>query len=209
MSHPSTLRLSLRMSVRLAASSAGSLAAVLLAATAAAAQQPPTAGSAPPAAQPPAGGAAAPRGPRPYAQVITARAQTERGGITVHKVDERWYFEVPDSLRGRDFLMVTRVSGVPGGSGGFQSAGSSLAERLVRWDRVGDRVLLRSINTGMVADDSLPIARSVAQNNYPAIIGAFPVAAYGRDSASAVIDVTEFFAADNPATSGQIGRAHV
>ncbi len=180
------------------------LVPLLLVATTAAAQQPPVAGTppAPAAAQPPAGGAAASRGPRPYAQVITPRAQTERGGITVHKVDERWYFEVPDSLRGRDFLMVTRVSGVPGGSGGFQSAGSSLAERLVRWDKVGDRVLLKSINTGMVADDSLPIARSVAQNNYPAIIGAFPVAAYGRDSASAVIDVTEFFAADNPATSG-------
>ena len=181
-------------------------AALMVSTTTAVAQPPAGAPPAPPAAsgtaQPPAGASGAARGPRPYAQVITARAQTERGGITVHKVDERWYFEVPDSLRGRDFLMVTRVAGVPGGSGGFQSAGSSLTERLVRWDRVGDRVLLKSINTGMMADDSLPIARSVAQNNYPAIIGAFPVAAYGRDSASSVIDVTEFFAADNPATSG-------
>jgi hypothetical protein len=174
-----------------------------------AAQQPPAGGAATPpaAAQPPAGGApgggnAPARGPRPYAQVITARAHTERGGITVHRVEDRWFFEVPDSLKGRDFLMVTRVAGVPGGSGGFQSAGSSLTERLVRWDRVGDRVLLKSINTGAVADDSLPIAKSVAQNNYPAIIGAFPVAAYGKDSASYVIDVTDFFAADNPATSG-------
>ena len=172
-----------------------------------AAQQPPAGGAAtPPTAAPaaaaPAAGNAAARGPRPYAQVIPARAQTERGGISVHKVDERWFFEVPDSLKGRDFLMVTRVAGVPGGSGGFQSAGSSLTERLVRWDRVGDRVLLKSINTGAIADDSLPIARSVAQNNYPAIIGAFPIAAFGRDSASYVIDVTDFFAADNPATSG-------
>ncbi len=191
-------RLSARMPARL-------FAALTVSTTTAVAQPP--AGAAPPAAaptsaQPPAGAPGAARGPRPYAQVITPRAQTERGGITVHKVDERWYFEVPDSLRGRDFLMVTRVAGVPGGSGGFQSAGSSLTERLVRWDRVGDRVLLKSINTGMMADDSLPIARSVAQNNYPAIIGAFPVAAYARDSASVVIDVTEFFAADNPATSG-------
>lgn len=173
----------------------------------AAAQQPPTGGATPPAAtQPPAGGApgggGAARGPRPYAQVITARAQTERGGITVHKVDERWFFEVPDSLLARDFLMVTRAAGVPGGAGGFQSAGSSLTERLIRWERVGDRVFLKSINTGAVADPSLPIAQSVAQNNYPAIIGAFPVAAYGRDSASYVIDVTDFFGTDNPATSG-------
>lgn len=164
-------------------------------------QTPPTGSQQPPVAQDGAP-ASARRGPRPYAQVITARARTERGGISVHKVDERWFFEVPDSLSRRDFLMVTRVAGVPAGAGGFLSAGSSLNERLIRWERVGDRLLLKSISTDAVADDSLPIAQSVAQNNYPAIIGAFPVAAYRPDSTAAVIDVTDFFANDNPATTG-------
>jgi hypothetical protein len=150
----------------------------------------------------PASGAPARRGPRPYAQVVTSAARTERGGITVHRIDERILFEVPDSLLGRDFLMVTRVSGVPAGSGGFQSAGSSLNERLVRWERAADRLLLKSISTAAVADTSLPIALSVAQNNYPAILGGFPVAAFTADSASTVVDVTDFFATDNPATSG-------
>ncbi|WP_373068856.1 DUF5117 domain-containing protein, partial [Gemmatimonas sp.] len=176
--------------------------ATTVTATSATAQQtPPTGG----ATQPPAegaAGAAARRGPRPYAQMIPARAQTERGGITVHRVDDRYFFEVPDSLVGRDFLMITRVAGVPAGAGGFQSAGSSLNERLIRWERVSDRVLLKSMSTAAVADDSLPIARSVAQNNYAAIIGAFPIVAFGRDSAAYVIDVTDFFANDNPATSG-------
>jgi hypothetical protein len=170
------------------------------------AQATPPAGGTPPSAAPAngpqEGAATARRGPRPYAQVITARARTDKGGISVHKVDDRFFFEVPDSLAGRDFLMVTRVSGVPAGAGGFLSAGSSLVERLVRWERVNDRVLLKSISTGAVADDSLPIARSVAQNNYPAIIGAFPIAAFGKDSTSYVIDVTDFFGADTPATSG-------
>ncbi len=146
--------------------------------------------------------AAARRAPRPYAQVITARAVTDRGGIPVHHVDERFYFEIPDSLLSRDFLMVTRVAGVPAGSGGFQSAGSSLNERLIRWERAGERILLKSISTQAVADDTLPIANSVAQNNYPAILAAFPIAAFGRDSNSFVVDVTDFFSSDNPATSG-------
>ncbi len=172
------------------------------------AQTPPTPPAAqPPAAQPPADGAAAGagaarRGPRPYAQVIPARAHTEKGGIAVHRVDDRYFFEVPDSLMGRDYLMVTRVSGAPSGGGGMQTAGSSLNERMVRWERVNDRVLLKSISTDAVADDSLPIARSVAQNNYAPIIGAFPIAAFGKDSTSYVVDVTDFFATDNPATSG-------
>ena len=71
----------------------------------------------------------------------------------MHRVDDRYFFEVPDSLVGRDFLMVTRVAGVPAGAGGFQSAGSSLNERLIRWDRVNDRVLLKSVSTGAVADE--------------------------------------------------------
>lgn len=145
---------------------------------------------------------AARRAPRPYAQVITARAITEKGGITVHRVDDRYFFEVPDSLLGRDFLMVTRVAGVPSGAGGFQSAGSSLNERMVRWEKTPDRVLLRSISPDVVADDTLPIARSVAQNNFAPILGAFPIAAFARDSTAYVLDVTDFFTADNPATSG-------
>ncbi len=163
--------------------------------------QPPTQPpSAPDAASP--ANAAARRAPRPYAQVITARAHTEKGGITVHRVDDRYFFEVPDSLMGRDFLMVTRVSGAPSGSGGFQTAGSSLNERMIRWERVNDRILLKSISTDAVADDSLPIARSVAQNNFAPIIGAFAISAFGKDSTAYVIDVTDFFATDNPATSG-------
>lgn len=146
--------------------------------------------------------AAARRTPRPYAQVVTRDARTERGGITVHRIDERILFEVPDSLLGRDFLMVTRVSGVPAGSGGFQSAGSSLNERLVRFERAGVRLLLKSISTAAVADTTLPIALSVAQNNFPAILGGFSVAAYTADSSATVVDVTDFFATDNPATSG-------
>ena len=53
-----------------------------------------------------------------------------------------------------------------------------------------------------MADDSLPIARSVASNYLGAILAAFPVQAYTPDSAAAVIDVTDFFGGDTPALSG-------
>lgn len=142
------------------------------------------------------------RGPRPYAQVITDKAVTDAGGITVHKVDDRWFFEVPDSLVGRDFLLVTRVAGVPSNFGGFTSAGTSIGERVVRWERNGDRVLLRTVGFDAVADDSLPIAISVASNNVGPILAAFPIQAFTRDSASKVVDVTDFFAGDTPVLSG-------
>ncbi len=168
------------------------------------------AGAQPTPAPRPAGAAATPnaaaggqrRAPRPYAQVITRQAVTDTGGITVHQVEDRWFFEVPDSLARRDFLLVTRIAGVPANFGGFLSAGTSVEERVVRWERQGDRVLLRSISYDQVADDSLPIAQSVVSNNLPQILASFPVQAYTSDSASAVVDVTEFFAGDTPGIAG-------
>lgn len=164
----------------------------------------------PPGAQTPTQTQGAGRGgpprPRPYNQVVTDRAISDGGGITVHKMDERYLFEVPDTLLGRDFLLVSRIAGVPVNVGGFLSAGTSVGERLVRWERSGDRVSLRSISVSAVADDSLPIAISVASNNVGAILMTFPIQAYGRagarDSATFVIDVTEFFGGDTPTLSG-------
>ena len=164
----------------------------------------------PPAGQPPAtpaqgaggGQQQQPRRPRPYNQVITDKAVTDAGGITVHRVDERWYFEVPDSLLRRDFLFVSRIAGVPSNFGGFLSAGTSVEERVVRWERNGDRVMLRSVGFDAVADDSLPIALSVAENNVGPILASFPISAFTRDSNSFVLDVTDFFAGDTPGISG-------
>jgi len=165
---------------------------------------PPAAGA--PAAQPPAAGQGAGRGnaqaagPRPYNTVITDRAKSENGIITVHKVGDRFFFEVPDSASKREFLFVTRTATLPEGqTGGF--AGSSKEERVVRFERIGDRVIMKSQSYLAVADDSLPIAKAVERANYTPVLASFPVQAYGRDSAF-VIDVTDFFAGDTPGISG-------
>ncbi len=140
-------------------------------------------------------------GPRPYAQVVTGRARSDAGLITVHQVDARWLFEIPDSLLGRDLLLVSRVAGVAAEMGGFLPAGVSVGTQVVRFSRAGDRVLLRKHSFAAVADDSLPIHQSVVANNFAPILAAFPVQAYGRDSA-AVVDVTDFFQGDTPAIGG-------
>ncbi len=185
------------------------IALPLLAATLVAQQPtggPPPAGQPPAGANPPganqAGNNQARRGPRPYGQVITDKAVSDPGLMTVHKVEDRWYLEVPDSLLRRDQLLVTRIAGVPAGVGGFLSAGSSVNERLVRFERLGDRIALRELATDAYADDSLAIAVSVRQNNVGPILGAFPIQAFGRDSATYVLDVTEFFSGDTPAIAG-------
>ena len=179
------------------------LCVLVLPACASRAQDPTPAASPQQQTQSPEGQGTQPRRrARPYAQVVTDRAVTDSGGITVHRVEDRWLFEVPDSLVGRDFLLVTRIAGVPANFGGFLSAGTSLEERVVRWERQRDRVILRAIAFDAVADDSLPIAISVASNNVGPILAAFPIEAFGKDSSSYVLDVGGFFGGDTPALSG-------
>jgi hypothetical protein len=165
-------------------------------------QPPPQNPAAQPGGQPVAQQGQQARRPRPYAQVITNRAVSDPGGITVHRVDDRYFFEVPDSLLRRDFLFVSRISGLPASFGGLAYAGMSIEDRVVRWERTGDRIALRTMEVSAYADDSLPIARSVTTNNVGPILAAFPIQAFGRDSTTYVVDVTDFFAGDTPGISG-------
>src|SRR5947209_8302154 len=53
---------------------------------------------------------------RPYSEVITSKAVSKAGLFTVSKVDDKYYFEIPDSLLKREFLFTTRLVKVPTGS---------------------------------------------------------------------------------------------
>ena len=165
----------------------------------------PAADAAPPeaAAQNGQGGAAKKKdGPKPYAEVVTADAVTDPGLFTVHRVGDQVLFEIPDSLFQRDLLSVVRIAQVPADLGGYIPAGAKTAEGVLRWERVGDRVRLRTQSYTAVADEALPIAQSVRVNNFEPVVAAFPVAALTPDSAGVVVDVTDLYAKDTPALSG-------
>src|SRR5688500_16274005 len=49
-------------------------------------------------------------GPKPYKEIITAKAVTRNGLFTVHKQEDKYFFEFGDSIMGRDILVVNRIS---------------------------------------------------------------------------------------------------
>ena len=136
--------------------------------------------------------------PRPYNRVITRDARTRRGMFAVHRVNDKLYFEIPAKELGKDMLLVGRFTRaaaapprLPGGQFGSYG-GDQFAERTLRWDRIGNRVVLRSPSFAIVADTSTPVYRAVEAANYPPVIAVFNVEAYGPDSA-AVVDVTRLY----------------
>ncbi len=152
-----------------------------------------------PSAPAPTGGDASEEG---YAALVAAADTSDDGLFTVHRTGEDYRFEIPDSLLGRDMLLVTRISGVPTGLGGYLPAGVARARQLVRWERRGDRILLRRYEEGQVADPSQPIYQSVVSNNFAPILGSWEIEARTPDDDASVVDVTDFFSGDTPALSG-------
>jgi hypothetical protein len=127
--------------------------------------------------------------------VITAEAVSRAGLFKTHRVGARWYFEIPRKELNRELLLVTRASRTPVnmGYGGQQFAPT----RVVRWERIGHRVLLRAASYETVADSTTPIYTAVRASNNDVILGGFNVEAYGPDSA-AVIEVSRFYSAPPP-----------
>src|SRR5689334_2682804 len=127
--------------------------------------------------------------PKPYDRVITKDAKSDAGVFTVHNVKDKVYYEIPKSELNKEFLWVSQIAKTTLGVGyGGQAAGN----RVVKWERHGNRILLRNVSYDVVADPSLPVSRAVQAANNDTIIMAFNIEAFGKDE-SAVIDVTRLF----------------
>ena len=144
---------------------------------------------------------------KPYKDVVPATAKTSRGFFSIHKVDDRWLFEIPDSLLGRDLLVVNRIVKAAGGMtaakvfGGVCSfAGDEISHSVIRWDRLTeDKIFLRSTSFDERSSDSSSngLFRNVMMNNMQPIEAAFPIKAINEPGKSVVIDLTDFIASDN------------
>ena len=77
--------------------------------------------------------------PQPYDRVITKDAKTTNGLFTVHQIKERYYYEIPKSELGKDFLWNSQIARTAVGVG---YGGGQLTDRVVRWELKGNRVLL-------------------------------------------------------------------
>jgi len=145
---------------------------------------------------------AGPAAPRPFRQAVPASARVDSGLFTVHRTDDELFFEIPDSLLGREMLLVTRIARVPANLGAFIPAGYRVHDQVVTWERSGNRVLLRKQSYEQVAADTAAIVSSVVNNNFAPILASFPIQAIAPDSAGVVLDVTAFYQEDTPAISG-------
>lgn len=132
--------------------------------------------------------------PRPYRRVVTAEAKTRDGMFTTHRIGTRLMFEIPRRELGKDILLVTQIARTTPGAG---YGGQAVNNRVLRWERRENRILLRSVSYEITADTTNPVYQAVEASNFAPIVAAFNIEAYGPDS-SAVIDVTRLFTQSPP-----------
>ncbi|MDX1314472.1 MAG: zinc-dependent metalloprotease, partial [Eudoraea sp.] len=132
---------------------------------------------------------------QPYSKVITKDAKTDKGLFDVHEVDEKFFYEIPDSLFGREMLMVSRISKTASGIG---FGGGKINTQVLRWEKKPNKVLLRVVSHNVVAADSLPVSEAVVNSNFEPVLYAFDIKAFKKDSLNpaTVIDVNDLFMKD-------------
>jgi Met-zincin/Domain of unknown function (DUF5117)/Domain of unknown function (DUF5118) len=140
-------------------------------------------------------------GPRPYKEIITDKAKTDEGLFKVHKVEDKYYFEIPDALLGRDFLVVNRISKAAAGmrSGFFGYAGDQIGQNVIRFEKgPNNRIFLRNISYAEYAKDSTsPMFTAVTNSNIQPISASFDIKAFSKDSTGSVVEITDYITGDN------------
>jgi len=126
-------------------------------------------------------------------QTVPANAEKSEGLFNVYRSGDDIYYEIPDSLLGRDMAILSRIARTAEGLGW---GGDRLAQQqVVQWEQRGDKILLRGVTYSNTADEDLPVYQAVENSNFPTVIKSFDVVE--RRDGSTVINVSDLYLEDS------------
>lgn len=131
-----------------------------------------------------------------YQKLTGEGVKTSEGVFKVHQKKNDFYFEIPATLMGRDFLIVNKLQKV---QQHLNEAGVNKAvnyeHSLIRFelDKEGQRLLVRNVLPVPEVPETDAISRSVRENFISPLIAAFKIEAQNSDSTSFVIKVNDMY----------------
>ena len=134
-----------------------------------------------------------PKKEKTYEEIITKDAITDDGLFKVHKVKDKYYYEIADSLLGRDMLMVTRIVKM---ATELPLNRHKMSEQVLKWEKFDNNIFLKQASYSKFANDSLPISIAVSNSNFEPIISSFKIAVENKENNSHIIDVTSLYKSD-------------
>lgn len=139
--------------------------------------------------------------PVDYKKIIPENAKGQHGLFDTRQVDQKWYFEVPDSLLGRYLLTVSRYVTTAQGMDSY--GGEKINEQTIYFEKGNNNnLLLRALVYRQdVVNSNGPFYQAVMQSGENPIIGAFDIKAVNPKTGNYVIEVTDLFKKDVSAIS--------
>jgi hypothetical protein len=139
--------------------------------------------------------------PKNYNSIIKSNAITRKGLFWIHRVSDAYYFEIPDSLLGRDLLVVSRIAqgaaGVRPGYSGY--AGDQVGHTIIRFEKgPSNKLFLRRVSYEENAGDTTnAMYNAVIRSNLQPLVAAFGISAKSPNDKASLIDVTDYVNGDN------------
>jgi hypothetical protein len=127
-----------------------------------------------------------------YEKFLEEKVKKDTGLFIIYNIDDKYYFEINDSLLSRDMLLGSRVAEVSNTS--KVVAGEMRKDpALISFSRDNKNVYMHLVVSNYTADDDDPISISVKRNARVPVYHTFPIEALNNDSTAAIIDITKFF----------------
>src|SRR6188474_3048997 len=131
-----------------------------------------------------------------YNNIVTAKTISKKGLFTIHQNGDKYFFEIPDSILGRELLLTTWLVKVPGGSPKF--GGEIMNTRTIMFEKDrANKIALKGISIMSQSDTSNVISKAVRNSNVDAVAFLFDVKARGAEGKTSVIDVSDFLQKEN------------
>lgn len=139
---------------------------------------------------------------QPYASVITNKAKTMNGFFKVHNVEGKYYFEIADSLFGRDMLIVNRIVKAPVDRQKRKVGypGDHISDEVIRFEKgPNNKMFIRQISYIEHSTDTLGMYQSVLNSNVQPIVATFPLKSMRKEGETSnyVIEMTDYIRRDN------------
>ena len=134
-----------------------------------------------------------------YRGIVTEKTISKKGLFTIHQTGDNYYFEIPDSLLGRELLLTTWLVKVPGGSPKF--GGEIMNTKTIVFDKYRDNKIGLSVVASISQSDTANvISKAVKNSNLNSVGFVYDIKARGPEGRSSVIDVTDLLQKENSLT---------
>jgi hypothetical protein len=133
-----------------------------------------------------------------FSDLIPSKTKVNKGLFNTYKVDGKYYYEIPDSLIGREMLVITRLAKTPAGIRipFNQYGGEEQNEQVWKWEKHDKQILIRVLSYSITADSTTDMYRSVKNSNLDVVLASFDIKAYNNDTTGVIIEVSDFYNGD-------------